>query len=133
MRRVILVLHGNFFEAEVGAGNGVADVEVNRRIRPADVFPVLDFAGENAMDLLGGQVGQGIVRVNHDRDAVRADDVIVHFQIALFGEIQIGGDGGPRGRRDVALAHAQCGHAIAGGFRFDIESDVGVLLLELGD
>lgn len=77
-----------------------------------------------------GQISDGIGGVDHQRDAVRADDGFVQLDPAGLVEFEFLRDGRARSGGDVALPGAEGGHAIAGGFGFQVEPDVGVILLE---
>ena len=125
---VRFVLHRQFAEAEVGAGNRIADVQLNWRIRTADFLPVLDRAGKNVTHLYGREVGDGIAGVDNDCNRVGPDDVVTEFDAALLpqGNLVRGGRSG-RGR-DVAVLGQQVPGAVGRAFELRVERDAGVFL-----
>ena len=80
----LLFAHDEFFEGFVGSAVGVAGDDDDGHVRPANFFPVGDFAGIDFADLIDGEVGYRIFRVNENRQTVERHDVSNRLD-AFFG------------------------------------------------
>src|SRR5439155_20993168 len=100
-------------KAQIGPGNGITDIPIERTGRASHFFPVLDRAGEDVADLCDGQIGYRVGSVNDDSDAIGANDRVVELEAAFAGQPHLVHIGLSGSCGDVAVAVHQGAEAIA--------------------
>src|SRR5699024_10663530 len=114
----------DLLEGAAGTGGGITADDGDGGVGAAQLGPVGDLAGVDLGDLLNGQVGDGVLRVDHDGHAVQGHDVL-HGALSL---LLVGQSAG--GQADVHGAGQDVGDAGAGAGAGVVHGHVGLDVTE---